>query len=181
MRTVDLSKHYDHLSPRERVAMITSAEMRGDEVEVARLHATAPQSTWRVKEHIWYGDALTQLTMAYAIEQLDRLVCYHRAIAFLDDTERPRLEASSRVLAYHLVRASNGWDLFCTRLGFPAPGPLATLPVHQTIADGVALARHFAYSQVEMADWLAEQRITGALPTPESFAEGWQQALEKLA
>lgn len=175
----NLDKLYPTLRPAERVAMMQAAWMRGDEADAARLGDTAPVRVYTCAEHVWYGTALRQLELAYLIEQLDRLVVFHQAASIESDS--PRLEAAARGLAYRIVTAFDGWTVFCTALGYTAPGAIAEIDAYQTLLRSMDLVRALAFTQTEMADWLAAHQQHDVPQTPESFAASYRATLEQLA
>jgi hypothetical protein len=184
-----LERHYDKLSPRERVAMITAAWMRSDDAEAMRLIDGAPQRQYVMGEHVWLGTALRQVELVYLSHQLDTAVTFWRTLGMAesvaDDERSERLLLGARALAFRMVQASDGWKLFCEELGVPAPGYIEQAPMYRNVADTLDAARLMAFSQIEMVEWLEAQEPGGAAEaqplTAEASADTWRQGLAALA
>lgn len=54
MNTTKLAKHYESLTPEERLPLIIAACCRGDETERARLANSAPFVTYQARHHFFF-------------------------------------------------------------------------------------------------------------------------------
>jgi hypothetical protein len=61
MNTKALARHYDSLTPRERLPLILAAAARGDEEERLRLTMSAPRVSYTLSHHWGLGEALIEV------------------------------------------------------------------------------------------------------------------------
>src|SRR5262249_47000612 len=76
VNTNGLAKHYESLTPWERVPLILAAMARGDEPERTRLVQSAPRLAYAVQNHAGLADALFKVSAAHFMRLLDLVACY---------------------------------------------------------------------------------------------------------
>src|ERR1700680_3357005 len=92
MNTNGLIKHYDLLTPWERLPLTVAALARGDDVEVELLGRSAPKLGLRVGNYWGLLDGLNGLATTYMLRQLDAATILRYALGFLG----PKLVADKR-------------------------------------------------------------------------------------
>jgi hypothetical protein len=181
MNTDRLAKYYNCFSPWERLPLIVAASARGDEVERDRLARSAPTVHFRLPNYWGLANGLRQLTMLYALEQLDRAAAYWWAKDFLkahallgyqslapDDEERiSKLLAG---LALCFVLRADTWKLLCAELHLDPEVLLRELPGYQRICDMEKEARATACTPEEAVASLREATVSCRLPQEEATA-----------
>jgi hypothetical protein len=148
MNTKALARGYAALTARERLALVLSAEGRRDDVEAARLRASAPVALYRLPELTFAEIALHTLALIYVSEQLEHVASYWFARDRVDPAD-PDAEAdwllvailsayaytvnrdafgrlcAERGIAYDALIAANyhGWVLGVAEENMPAAAP----------------------------------------------------------
>src|SRR5262249_2121210 len=79
MNTARLSKHYDTLTPAERLTLVLAASGRGDEKERDRLAASAPRMGLQVPHHFGLFMAFYELCQMHRLEMLNLAALYFRS------------------------------------------------------------------------------------------------------
>jgi hypothetical protein len=168
MNTDQLARHYETLTPWERLPLIVAACERGDAVEEERLGRSAPRNGFRVPDYWGLAEGLDDLAKLYLLEQLDLAALYWRFAAVLDreplgrpsraDRERDeRCWQLLKMLAYrHVVRA-DGWRLLCSQMHLDPVVLLKELPGHDAVQQMEPVARLFAFSAEEALAFLRAQ------------------------
>ena len=130
MNTNGLAKHYDLLTPWERLPLTVAALARGDDVEVERLGRSAPKLGIRVANYWGLIDGLNCLAMTYMLRQFDAAMILGYALGLLG----PKLVAHKRTSkqenllwraaqtrAYRFVVSADGWKMFCAPTAKASP------------------------------------------------------------
>jgi hypothetical protein len=84
MNATNLVRHYDALTPWERLPLIVAAAGRGDEVEGQRLVRSAPRLQFGIADCWGLVQGLDHLAKHYLLVQLDRAALYWRVMDILD-------------------------------------------------------------------------------------------------
>lgn len=183
MNTHGIERHYEHLRPEERVALIMAAFARGDEHDRDRLADATPFVSVRRAETFPVSQALLEVTLQEFAERVSTAALFWRTQRAADDVaadERDaplaeRLERIVGVYAYLLITHAAGWRLFCAgrRLtpdaaeSFTANVPgIDTLKMAEDEAGSCALAA----SDV-IAYFRRGGRACESVVTPDSHAE----------
>ena len=120
MNSNRLSRLYDGLAPRQRVAAIHSAAVRGDEADRQRLIAASPMVRFDVPAYHGTSIALKNVANRYAILYIETLVLFWRAEAghpeAWGDDEAERWAQLAKYSAYRLRVQREAWQQFCTEL-----------------------------------------------------------------
>jgi hypothetical protein len=165
--TTRLARHYDVLTPWERLPLLVAATARGDTVEIGRLSRSAPSDVFWAPDYHALVQGLSQLAHHYLLQQLDRAALFWKTISFMDQKPpeaRKRgdgrvedgLARRARVLAYWFVVLADGWQLFCQRLGIDPDVPLRGLPGCEAVRQMDELARVTSCTTDEVSAWLGE-------------------------
>src|SRR5262249_3447420 len=128
MTTNGLAKHYNRLSPWERLPLMYAAEARGDDVEHDRLIRSAPKLGFGIANHWGLVQGLEDLAKYYLLDQLDSAAFYWRVQSFLEQEPLPGMKKEARkrekrlwqglqTSAYRFVVRADGWKLLCAELG----------------------------------------------------------------
>jgi hypothetical protein len=84
MNTALLARHYDVLTPWERLPLLVAAAARADEVEQDRLARAAPKQAFRVPDYWGLLEGLEGLAQLYVLRQLDSAACFWRLLGALE-------------------------------------------------------------------------------------------------
>jgi hypothetical protein len=191
MNTKALARHYDQLTPHERLPLIIAASARGDEVEAERLARSAPRRTFALPDYHGLADALRLLALAHTAEQLHHACLFRQVEGLIEQAADPddrseayraridRLLRGHKVAAYVLVAHDDGWRHFCAGLGIDPEVLLADLPWYETAARAVRSARHTAFTADEVAAFVGGDRA--AVLTADKVASGFREAQKALA
>jgi hypothetical protein len=204
MNTNGLAKHYDQLTPWERVPLNLAAHRRGDTAEGDRLARSAPSHTFRVPDHYGLSEGLLMLAEAVRLEQLDLAAFYWHMETFVADfvayptgTENEerieRLENTQKFLAYRFLVFGDAWKLLCAELHLAPDAVARYLPGAETVAQMKSAARELAFTSgealaylhrnYEAADAAADQeanvRWVYDLQRAEDVAREWREYLDE--
>src|SRR6185312_11045580 len=107
------ARHYETLTPWERLPLIVAASARADVVERERLAHSAPMNGFRVPDYWGLADGVRDLAKLYLIQQLDVAAFYWECTAVLESAlpssrrscrqsqqREKRLVESLKMLAY---------------------------------------------------------------------------------
>jgi hypothetical protein len=184
MNTNALTKHYDVLTPVERLPLLHAAAARGDDVERDRLMRSAPRVTYSVPDHFGLAQAFDEISMFHLLDLLDTAAEYHRALWIAESEED---DVAGRMLDVALMNGYvfkvhlQGWRLFCSEHGFDPERYWSLLPGCETIRRTEKLAAHAAFLAEGAAAYV--ERLGGKgedLKTAESVAESLRAALKQL-
>jgi hypothetical protein len=173
MNTKTLARHYDKLTPQERLPLMLAAHDRGDRAEVERLASAAPRIAWNLPDSYGLWQGLRLLCLVHITGQLAATV---RLVLALHPAARQQPAAGKQGedrpggnrdmlgrAAREITASADGWERFCAGMHI----------------DPEALLRHCpAYGLVrgaeEVARILAEQ-------TPPAAGENSPDAAEEVA
>jgi hypothetical protein len=183
MNTDALAKHYDVLTPSERLPLLHAASARGDSVEQQRLMRSARKVMYAVPDYYGLAEAFDHLSMYHLLEVLDTAADYNRAmwIADSDDDVAGRMLDASLMCGYVFKVQLEGWRIFCSEVGFDPERNWSLLPGYETIRRTEKLAAHAAFLPEGAAAYA--KRLAGTdveLKTAESVAATLHAALEQL-
>lgn len=152
MNTDKLAKHYDTLTPRERLPLLIAAHRRGDEQEVTRLLESAPQIDLTVRDCAGLAQGVAFAAILHCMRSLDCAYWLLLLVGASDTDVKPaRTEELAKCFAYFVLTYRKGWELFCTELGVDPDALLEDLPARNALARAQDLAEAFAPSPDEMA------------------------------
>jgi hypothetical protein len=185
MNTDALAKHYDKLTPRERLPLIMAASARDDEVERGRLVRSAPRVHYSVPNYFGLAQAFNELSLLHLMELLNLAALYFRTFGLADsddDKVSERMLDCALLYGYLFKVQLAGWRLFCADFGVdpefcwtPLPG-FETVQKAERMADAASFVREgvVAYAKRSGRDDLKP-------PTAEGIAAGLRVALEERA
>src|SRR6516162_5116870 len=127
MNTNGLAKHYDVLTPRERMPLIIAANDRGDDAEAERLVRAAPRNAYRLPDYHGLGDGLTLLALFHALRLLEMAANFWHtsglasdwAASPSNDRDKEHLRSIERfagLWAYLFTVEVNGWERLMAEL-----------------------------------------------------------------
>src|SRR5262245_53553803 len=126
MTTTKLVKLYGHLTPRERLPLLLSAAVRGDDTECNRLVGSAPRVLYRLPDYFGLLDSFLTVMFSHLVERLDLGARFWLLLGVLEmqgATESPRtrarvdrLEVGVATMALRYCIEVDGWKLFCSEL-----------------------------------------------------------------
>ncbi len=122
MNTNGLVKHYDLLTPRERLPLILAAFARGDEQERARLVKSAPRRRYSVQDHAGLTEAYFTLCITHLLEVTELAAQYLLVlgqVAREEGEDEDGVVEGALLLGYLLKTRLAGWRLFCAEHRFP--------------------------------------------------------------
>jgi hypothetical protein len=189
MTTNKLAKLYAHLTPRERLPLLISAGVRGDEVERERLVGSAPRVCYKLADYHGLVDSFATAMLMHLVERLDLGARFMAAVGILEmqgatDTPKARARADRFEVAVHTMALRfcievDGWKLFCADLNLDPDALLPHLPAYHTVSEMERLARMLANTPDEATAYL--RKTTGSesaqLPTPDEVAESYRELL----
>jgi hypothetical protein len=79
-----LTRHYDKLTPRERLPLIVAAVDRGDDAEADRLTRSAPRDGIRLPNYHGLAEGMLLASLFHMMTQLDRIALYWQAEGIVD-------------------------------------------------------------------------------------------------
>lgn len=135
MNTNTLAKHYEFLSPEERLPMILKAHLRGDDVEMERLRNTAPRPQYRIPDYHWPGSALLERTMWVMLSLLELAEMHNQMLLIATEEDLLKNEEQGdrffalADLVAHLFHVKMGaWEMFCRDINMDGIELLDGLP-----------------------------------------------------
>jgi hypothetical protein len=207
MNTNGLAKHYNRLTPWERLPLIIAAADRGDLVERDRLVQSARLIGFRLPNYWGLARALRDLAIFFQLEQLDFGTTFGEVMNLLKhdplvpDTQSSRREYRrlwevAEILAYRFVVRADGWKLLCADLHIDADVLLRHLAGYRKVREIEDTARFMActpeqarafFRNASKREKSSEANASAGpdeyrLETPEEQARAMRQHLdEKLA
>ncbi len=165
MNTTRLSKHYEALTPWERVPLIQAAALRGDPAERERLARSTPTHAYRLPDYWGLSEGLQRLAKLVLLLQFDLAAPYWQGLALLaevdqvfppEEAERQadRLWACLRMLAFRWVRLTDAWQTLGVDLNLDGAALLRHLPGAATMQRFEAEARAVAFTPEEALTFL---------------------------
>jgi hypothetical protein len=188
--TNGLAKHYEMLTPWERVPLMMAADMRGDEAEAFRLRNSAPCNAFDVPDYRGFSEGLRDLGHLHMLMQLELAAGYWHARALLlenpavlekdhEESWNQKLGKVLQLLAFRLLRNANGWELFCVDLNIDPEVLLRHLPGYEMVKDAQASAQAIAFTATEAEALLhSEKNGQAEEQLPEAVAEALREYLE---
>jgi hypothetical protein len=198
VNTKGLARHYDKLTPQERLHLVLAANARGDEVECSRLKMAGRDVHLHVPDTWGLANALKETAEWHYMEVLALAAAYLEALLFAnscgcsddqaeeDDQAEVSIDQAEHVreaafaLGYLLRVNLAGWRQFCKEHG-PNPEAFgALLPGWAVIKRAAQLAERIAFTEEGAARWY--ERATGMpsqAPTAEdviALIRAWFQA-----
>jgi hypothetical protein len=175
MNSNGLARHYDKLTPRERLPLILAADARGDETEVGRLVSSAPAAGYRLRDFHGLGQALDRLAAWHLLELLDLAAVYWQVLGAHAvegspsrgkeaEAGRNHLGGKVKLAAYLFTARLDGWRQFCCGLNIDPEHLLAALPGYEMLTRTEGAARGMAFTQEEASGWLRHQFADAAPP-----------------
>ena len=141
MNTNGLARHYESLTPWERLPLIAAASARGGELERERLKRSAPTRTYRLPDYYGPADALRGLACLVRMGMLDLAAYFHRTVALLEAFEgrggwkrAKRFRTTVGRFAYLVVVWADARARVGAGLSIDPTRPEAGLPVGATVA-----------------------------------------------
>ncbi|MDP2828114.1 MAG: hypothetical protein Q8O37_05865 [Sulfuricellaceae bacterium] len=115
----DVSRHYDKLTPQERLALTVEAMARGDTEESDRLLESCPKQIYRINdpEFSWRFARLISLALMNLVDSYQTLAKANRALAAYarsPDDERMESYFHYKTEQFSIQEA---WKRFCDSLG----------------------------------------------------------------
>lgn len=178
-----LQKHYDKLTPRERLAMIFAAIARDDETERQILIDSAPRLRYIMPDYHGEADAFNYVCLLHIAKQLDNAFL-QATLAHFDAKSRSQGERIYRaccIAAYVYCVRADAWRAFCEGLGIDADAALKHLPGADSLTMAESIARSIAFTleeaQAEM-ERMEPLELRGELITAESAAAEMRATFE---
>jgi hypothetical protein len=166
MNTASLARHYDALTPWERLPLVVAAGLRNDTLEQRRLTASAPQLYFHIPHHWCLMDGFYNLVHSYVMQQLASATTFWRLQAFLADSslfedavteqQNERLWKVLKFEAHRFVVRADGWKLLCQELHIDADLILRDLPGYDHICQVEKQGRRLACTPEEGLTYLKE-------------------------
>lgn len=136
MNTTQLRKHYDKLTPRERLAALIEAQARDDDAEIIALGQSAPMKSYTVVHHLFLEEAWRRISDIYLIQMLNYGCAFYmgQGLAFtLEHKEGPEerremLFQQLQQIANIITRDAAAWRKFCEKVGIDPDKSLLNLP-----------------------------------------------------
>jgi hypothetical protein len=177
-----LARHYDVLRPAERLALLVSAQARGDDREWDRLARAAPLLRYEIPHHYPYAVSWLLTGFVHYAKVMDAAGLYAKGDAVADHpgVNEATVEAVVRTLAYLLVIELDGWDRFVAEQGLTPRVLWQGLPGAERLAETEAAARRTAYTADEMARRLRDRDPRAVLRTADSVADELRGLFDEL-
>ncbi len=182
MNTNGLVKHYDLLTPAERLALIMAAALRGDEQERARLVTSAPRKAYAVQDHAGLTHAYHALCVTHLLEVTELAALY---LFVLGRVEREEDEDEGRVvegalwLGYLVKAKQAGWRLFCAEHRFPPDFYWPRLPSLVALKFAEQCVGDWSFTPEGAREYARRaEKDPAKVPTPETIAAEMRAALQ---
>ncbi len=185
MNTRPLAKHYDKLTPRERLPLILAAGARGDEVEQNRLSRSAPRVTYSVPDYFGLAHAFCDVGDLHFMELLDLVGLYFRALGLADaaeDEQGDRALDSALFFGWKIKVLLSGWRAFCRDVGMDSEACWSFLPGYGTLRKAERMAESAAFVPEGVAVYLKRIGLKDpVVPTPEMIATDLHRCFDARA
>ncbi len=186
MTSKTLSKHYDCLTPEERLPLIYAAKARGDDLESERLARSAPRLHFSEPDYLRRSQAIFETFLWNMIDLLDAATTFWRAshVAESASVERDatiidRCEDLASVAGYTFTVHLEGWRAFCREQRIDAEAILRMMPAHRHIKDTEPAARLLAFTKEQAEAFMkAKGGIEGSMKTAETVKADLQDYLD---
>jgi hypothetical protein len=186
MNTNVLAKHYESLTPRERLPLILAAAARGDEQERQRLLRSAPRLACSVQDQDGLGRALYAVAAEHLLALLETIawhgLCDGRALpAILGDGDAKRRLDVALLCVYLVQVRLAGWRQFCAEKQFPAELYWSLLPGSSAIqAFELIWQAPLSPEHVRACGRRLGDRDSAAVLTAEAVAAGLRKQFQVL-
>ncbi len=185
MNTTALAKHYDRLTPGERLPLIMAASGRGDELERQRLVMSAPRVCYRVPDHFGLAQAFREVGEMHFLELLSLSARYFQALALADTPDgrdAERLLDVALLFGYLVKVQLAGWRTFCAGHDLPADLCWSFLPGFATVKEAERRAGTAAFTAEGVAAYLRRKYdATPKVVTADEVAAGLRECLRARA
>lgn len=162
MTETGLTKLYDRLTPRERVALILAAEEREDEVDRERLIRVAPRCLYQIPDHYGFADGLVITALHFTARVLEKVAFFWQVsthateLRAVEHDRAASVERTVRAMARLILIEVDGWCHFCVELGIDPDSITRDQPGFEDVNEVLESAQLVALSETEMEDWFAE-------------------------
>jgi hypothetical protein len=186
VNTNGLAKHYDKLTPRERLSLIVAASGRGDEAEQDRLVRSAPRVGYSVPDFFGRAQAFVEVSVLHLMKLLDLAGLYFRALgladSMIDDKQSERMLDCAMLSGFLFNVKLAGWRLFCAGENIDPEVCWTPLPGYSTVKEAERMAEHTAFSPEGVVAYMKRAgRDYRDPPTAEQVAVGLRETLEERA
>lgn len=165
MNSDHLARHYETLTPWERLPLMVAAGERGDAVEEERLSRSAPRTGFRIPDYWGLVEGLDNLAKVYLLKQLDLAALYWRLASLLNQEplgrpSQPERQRDERrwqllqMLCYRFLVSADGWRLLCSQMHIDPVVLLKNLPGYDAVQQMEPVARLFAFKAEEALAFL---------------------------
>jgi hypothetical protein len=185
VNTNSLAKHYETLTPWERLPLILAASARGDERERCRLAMSAPRMGYRVQDYFGLAQAFLEVSTLHLLELLDLAALYFQAFGLAGGAKG---KAGERLLDVALLYGFvfnvtlAGWRLFCAEYSLEPELCWSCLPGYETVQRAEQAAKKAAFTQEGAARYLKRSgREAGQVQTAEDVAASLRECLRARA
>ncbi len=172
MNTNGLAKHYDLLTPRERLPLIMAAALRGDGAEFDRLHRSAPRLGYSVPDYYPFSEALLRTSLSHLQRRFDAVMVFLKvqAVVLTDDEGDERFWKLMRATAYAVTLEADGWTQFCEAMRLDPECLLGGLEARDLLKMVEDNARDLAYTAEEALAYRREGGSCAGVRTPSVVA-----------
>jgi hypothetical protein len=133
-----LARHYDKLTAWERVPLLVSACLRGDQAERDRLLRSAPRQTYTAAHHAGVAHALNDVADVQLATLLGLAADYWHALYCAgtgpDDGDPDDLLQRALMLGYLFRVELAGWRRFCAALAIDPEALFRPMPGYDALA-----------------------------------------------
>jgi hypothetical protein len=172
MNTNSIAKHYETLTPFERLPLIVAACYRGDDAEAARLARSAPRR--RLPDYHGLAEGLFISVVFHVMAQLERMAIFWNGEGLVESwhtfgskeqtAKAEQLADLVRMMGRTITVEAEGWKRFCTELHVDPETLLRDLPVYDTLKRGEEAARIVAFSDEEAGAFLRKELGEDTIP-----------------
>ena len=165
MNTDHLARHYEVLTPWERLSLLVAAWRVAIRSKKTGWLAPPRRMASRVPDYWGLAEGLDDLVKLYLLEQLDLTALYWRFAGLLEQEswDRPSRQERQRqerrwqllkMLAYRYVVRADGWRLLCAELPIDPDVLLKELPGYDAVQQMEQVARLIAFRAEEALAFL---------------------------
>jgi hypothetical protein len=181
MNTNGLARHYDRLTPWERLPLMLAASARGDEAEKQRLARSAPKVSYRVPDYFALDMAFQEISDVAFMELLNLTALYFRMMGFAeawDDEHGRRMHDCSLLCGYHIKVRLAAWRAFCAEFHFDPERSWSCLPGFDTIKDAERLTEWAAFTKEQAETHLRQRGKDAGIATEAEITAGLRACLK---
>ncbi len=185
MNTNGLARHYETLTPKERLPLIMAASARGDEAERQRLVLSAPTVCYRVPDHFGLAMAFREVSELHFMELLDLAGLHDQAMGMADATDDEKQSARvldvARLVGYLFKVKLAGWREFCAEYSIDPELCWSCLPGFERVKRAERVAEGAAFTPEGVRAYLRKVGKATELITAEAVVAGLRACLEARA